>query len=178
VGPGNAYVAAAKRMAFGLIDIDMVAGPSEILVIADESTPARYAAADLLSQAEHDALSSPILVTTSRKLAEEVLAELEKQTALLPRADIIRRSLADYGAVIVCGSLEKAAELSNLVSPEHLEIMTENPRQLLPLIRNAGAVFLGKYTPEPLGDYMAGPSHVLPTSGTARFFSPLSAESF
>ncbi len=178
VGPGNAYVAAAKRLAFGMVDIDMVAGPSEILVIADSSAPARYVAADLLSQAEHDTLSSSVLVTTSAQLADEVRKELEKQTERLERAQIIRRSLADYGAIILCDSLEKAAEIANIVSPEHLEIMTENPRQVLPLIKNAGAVFLGQYSPEPLGDYMAGPSHVLPTSGTARFFSPLSSESF
>lgn len=178
VGPGNAYVAAAKRIAFGRVDIDMVAGPSEILVIADGTAPARYVAADLLSQAEHDTLASSVLVTTCAQLARDVVSELSRQNEKLERAQIIRKSLADYGAVILCDSLEKAAEIANIVSPEHLEIMTEKPRQVLPLIENAGAVFLGQYSPEPLGDYMAGPSHVLPTSGTARFFSPLSSESF
>jgi histidinol dehydrogenase len=178
VGPGNAFVAAAKRLAFGTVDIDMVAGPSEVLILADETANPAFAAADLLSQAEHDALASAILLTTCSDLASKVNSELERQLALLERADIIRKSLADFGACILCPSLRRAAELSNEIAPEHLEIMTENPREILPLIKNAGAVFLGAYSPEPLGDYLAGPDHVLPTSGTARFFSPLSAESF
>jgi histidinol dehydrogenase len=178
VGPGNAYVAAAKRLAFGTVDIDMVAGPSEVLILADETANPAFAAADLLSQAEHDALASAILLTTSSDLAEKVNSELERQTALLERADIIRKSLANFGACILCPTLRHAAALANEIAPEHLEILTENPREILPLIKNAGAVFLGAYSPEPLGDYLAGPNHVLPTSGTARFFSPLSAESF
>ena len=178
VGPGNAYVAAAKRLAYGTLDIDMVAGPSEVLVIADEFANPKYVAADLLSQAEHDVLASAVLLTTSADMAKAVDAEMERQTAYLSRAEIIRKSIADFGAAIVCESLEKAAETANEIAPEHLEICTRNPRELLPLIENAGAVFLGENAPEPLGDYMAGPDHVLPTSGTARFFSPLSVDSF
>ncbi|MCC8122878.1 MAG: histidinol dehydrogenase [Oscillospiraceae bacterium] len=178
VGPGNAYVAAAKRMAYGQLDIDMVAGPSEVLVIADDTARARYVAADLLSQAEHDRLASAILLTTSASMARSVDGELARQTAALSRAEIMEASLRDYGCIIICRDLAEAVALANEIAPEHLELMTENPRALLPEIRNAGAVFLGAYSPEPLGDYMAGPDHVLPTSGTARFFSPLSAESF
>ena len=178
VGPGNAYVAAAKRMAYGNLDIDMVAGPSEVLVIADESADPIYIAADLLSQAEHDKMASAVLLTTSQTLAEAVDRELVRQTGYLGRSAIIECSLRDFGCAIVCGSLEEAAKLANEIAPEHLEIVTEAPRQLLPGIKNAGAVFLGAYSPEPLGDYMAGPDHVLPTSGTARFFSPLSVDSF
>lgn len=178
VGPGNAYVAAAKRMAYGQLDIDMVAGPSEVLVIADESADPRFVAADLLSQAEHDVLASAVLLTTSLKLAEETARQIALQTKTLSRAGIIEKSLRDFGCAIVCESIEQAAELADEIAPEHLEIMTKRPREVLPLIRNAGAVFLGQWSPEPLGDYMAGPDHVLPTSGTARFFSPLSVESF
>ncbi len=178
VGPGNAYVAAAKRMAYGALDIDMVAGPSEVLVIADASANPRYIAADLLSQAEHDALASAVLLTTSEALAQAVDAEIVRQMGYLSRSAIMEASLRDYGCAIVCGSLDQAALLANEIAPEHLEIVTENPRALLPKIRNAGAVFLGAWSPEPLGDYLAGPDHVLPTSGTARFFSPLSVESF
>ncbi len=178
VGPGNAYVAAAKRMAYGMLDIDMVAGPSEVLVIADERADARFVAADLISQAEHDVLASAVLLTTSQALAGEVNRELRRQTSALSRAEIIRSSLRDFGCAVVCGSLEEAVDLANEIAPEHLELMTQNPRALLPGVKNAGAVFLGAWSPEPLGDYMAGPDHVLPTSGTARFFSPLSAESF
>lgn len=178
VGPGNAYVAAAKRMAYGTLDIDMVAGPSEVLVIADETAKPKYVAADLLSQAEHDKLASAILLTTSMALAEAVDEELVRQTGYLSRSDIMEASLASFGAVIVCDSLERCVELANEVAPEHLEIVTANPRALLPGIKNAGAIFLGEYAPEPLGDYLAGPDHVLPTSGTARFFSPLSVDSF
>ncbi len=178
VGPGNAYVAAAKRLAFGQLDIDMVAGPSEVLVIADETADPVYVAADLLSQAEHDMMASAVLVTDSSALADAVARELERQTAYLERREVMERSLMDYGAIIVCADLDQACAIANEIAPEHLEIMTKSPEDLLPQIQNAGAIFLGRYSPEPLGDYMAGPSHVLPTSGTARFFSPLSVDSF
>lgn len=178
VGPGNAYVAAAKRMAFGQVDIDMVAGPSEVLVIADKSARARYVAADLLSQAEHDKLASAILLTDDEMVAQAVMRELEIQTKQLSRQEIIRESLENYGAVIVCDSLDDCICLANEIAPEHLELVTNEPRDMVSRITNAGAIFVGEHSPEPLGDYMAGPSHVLPTSGTARFFSPLSAESF
>ena len=178
VGPGNAYVAAAKRMAYGSLDIDMVAGPSEVLVLADGTANPLYVAADLLSQAEHDRMASAVLITTSETLAEQVKAEMERQCAYLERKEIIEASLTNFGAILVCDTMEQAAELANEIAPEHLEICTEHPRDVLPLIKNAGAVFLGSWTPEPLGDYMAGPDHILPTSGTARFFSPLSVDSF
>ena len=178
VGPGNAYVAAAKRMAYGSLDIDMVAGPSEVLVIADETAEAKYVAADLLSQAEHDRLASAVLLTTSQALAEAVAAEMARQTGYLGRSEIIEASLRDFGCAIVCRDLEEALDLANEIAPEHLEIVTADPRALLPGVKNAGAVFLGAWSPEPLGDYLAGPDHVLPTSGTARFFSPLSVDSF
>ena len=178
VGPGNAFVAAAKRMAYGTLDIDMVAGPSEVLVIADDTANPAYTAADLLSQAEHDVMASAVLLTTSQGMAEKVAAEMERQTAYLSKKDIIEQSLRDYGAIIVCDSLEQCCELANEIAPEHLEVMTAEPQKLVPKLKNAGAIFLGQNTPEPLGDYMAGPCHVLPTSGTARFFSPLSVESF
>ena len=178
VGLGNAYVAAAKRMAYGTLDIDMVAGPSEVLVIADETARPKDVAADLLSQAEHDKLASAVLLTTSAALAQAVDAELVRQTGYLSRSEIMECALRDFGCAIVCRDLEQAAQLANEIAPEHLEIMTADPRALLPAIRNAGAVFLGAWSPEPLGDYLAGPDHVLPTSGTARFFSPLSVDSF
>jgi histidinol dehydrogenase len=178
VGPGNAFVAAAKRMAYGTLDIDMVAGPSEVLVIADETANPVYVAADLLSQAEHDVMASAVLLTTSETLAKQVEAEIGRQTGYLSRKEVMEQSLRDYGAIIVTDTLEQCCDLANEIAPEHLEIMTKEPRSLLPKILNAGAVFLGENTPEPLGDYMAGPCHVLPTSGTARFFSPLSVESF
>ncbi|MBE6948371.1 MAG: histidinol dehydrogenase [Ruminococcaceae bacterium] len=178
VGPGNAFVAAAKRMAYGKLDIDMVAGPSEVLVIADETANPEYVAADMLSQAEHDAMASSVLVTTSFDLAEKVREALIRQANALSRNEIIFKSLNDYGQLFVCESMEEAADLANEIAPEHLEIMTARPDAVLPMIKNAGAVFMGKNSPEPLGDYMAGPSHVLPTSGTARFFSPLSVDSF
>ena len=178
VGPGNAYVAAAKRLAYGALDIDMVAGPSEVLVIADASADPKFVAADLLSQAEHDKLASAVLLTDSMALAEAVDAEIVRQTGYLSRSEIMECSLRDFGCAIVCENLEACAALANEIAPEHLEIVTEDPRALLPSIRNAGAVFLGAWSPEPLGDYLAGPDHVLPTSGTARFFSPLSVESF
>ena len=177
-GPGNAYVAAAKRLVYGTIDIDMVAGPSEVLVIADESANPKYIAADLLSQAEHDVLASAVLLTTSETLARKVDEEILRQSAYLSRRAIIEQSLTDFGAAIVCPDLSVCAALANEIAPEHLEICTKEPRALLPLILNAGAVFLGENAPEPLGDYLAGPNHVLPTSGTARFFSPLSVDSF
>lgn len=178
VGPGNAFVATAKRMAYGKLDIDMVAGPSEVLVIADESANPKFVAADLLSQAEHDKLASAVLLTTSMELAEAVDAEIIRQTGYLSRSEIMETSLRDFGCAIVCDTLEQCVELANEIAPEHLEVVTENPRALLPGIKNAGAVFLGAWSPEPLGDYLAGPDHVLPTSGTARFFSPLSVDSF
>ena len=178
VGPGNIYVATAKRLVYGQVDIDMVAGPSEILVLADASADPRYLAADLMSQAEHDALASSILLTDSAEIAERTLAELEKQVQALPRQEIIRRSLADYGAVIVCRDMEEAVAFANRLAPECLEVMCSDPMSYIGRLDNAGSVFLGKYSPEPLGDYYAGPNHVLPTSGTARFFSPLSVDSF
>lgn len=178
VGPGNAFVATAKRLAYGKVDIDMVAGPSEVLVIADETANPAYVAADLLSQAEHDRLASAVLLTTSMELARAVDAEIVRQAGYLSRSDIMEASLRDFGCAIVCDSLEQAISLANEIAPEHLEIVTEDPRAVLPEIRNAGAVFLGEWSPEPLGDYLAGPNHVLPTSGTARFFSPLSVGSF
>lgn len=178
VGPGNAYVTAAKRLAYGTIDIDMIAGPSEILIIADRSANPAYIAADLMSQAEHDVLSSAILVTDNSYTAKQTVKEIEYRAQQLQRRDIIEASLRDFGAIIVCETIDKMIEIANEIAPEHLEIITKDPRSMLPKIRNAGAIFLGEYSPEPLGDYMAGPSHVLPTSGTARFFSPLSVDSF
>jgi len=177
-GPGNAFVAAAKSMVYGKVDIDMVAGPSEILIIADDTADAEYLAADMLSQAEHDALASSVLLTTSQRVAEETAAALKRQTAERSRREIIEKSLASNGLIVVCESLASAAEIANTIAPEHLEIVTENPMAMLPKIRNAGSIFLGAYSPEPLGDYMAGPNHVLPTSGTARFMSPLGVDSF
>lgn len=178
VGPGNAYVAAAKRLAYGALDIDMVAGPSEVLVIADSTADPKFIAADLLSQAEHDKLASAVLLTDSEALARAVDGEIVLQTGYLSRSEIMEASLRDFGCAIVCENLARCVELANEIAPEHLEIVTESPRELLPMVKNAGAVFLGAYTPEPLGDYLAGPDHVLPTSGTARFFSPLSVDSF
>ncbi len=178
VGPGNIYVATAKRYVFGQVDIDMIAGPSEILVIADDSADPAFVASDLLSQAEHDELASSILVTTSRTLAERVNAEVERQLANLSRKEIARKSIDRFGAILLVKTLQEAAEVSNSIAPEHLELAVDKPFDLLALIRNAGAIFLGHYTPEPVGDYIAGPNHVLPTGGTARFFSPLSTDSF
>lgn len=178
VGPGNAYVAAAKRLAYGALDIDMVAGPSEVLVIADNTADPKFIAADLLSQAEHDKLASAVLLTDDPELAQAVDTEIARQTGCLSRSEIMEDSLRDFGCAIVCDRLESCVALANEIAPEHLEIVTKSPRELLPLVKNAGAVFLGAYTPEPLGDYLAGPDHVLPTSGTARFFSPLSVDSF
>ena len=178
VGPGNAFVASAKRQAYGKLDIDMVAGPSEVLVIADGKANPKFVAADLLSQAEHDKLASAVLLTDSMELAQAVDEEIIRQTGYLSRSEIMECSLRDFGCAIVCSSLNDCAALANEIAPEHLEIVTEDPRALLPAIKNAGAVFLGAWSPEPLGDYLAGPDHVLPTSGTARFFSPLSVDSF
>ena len=178
VGPGGVFVATAKRKVFGRVDIDMIAGPSEILVLADGKTNPRWAAADLLSQAEHDVLSSAVLVTDSRPLAEAVQAELEAQLETLPRRDVARQSIEDNGKIIVTDSLEKAVEAVNLIAPEHLELCVDDPFALLPAIKNAGSVFLGRTTPEALGDYFAGPNHTLPTSGTARFSSPLGVDDF
>jgi histidinol dehydrogenase len=178
VGPGNIYVATAKRMVFGDVDIDMIAGPSEILIIADSSANPVFIAADLLSQAEHDEFSSVLLITPSKKLSVAVKKELERQIRNLKRRSIAKKSLDNYGALIITKTLKEAAELSNTIAPEHLEIMTKEPKKILPMIRNAGAIFLGEWTPEALGDYAAGPNHTLPTSGTARFSSPLGVYDF
>ena len=178
VGPGGVFVATAKRKVFGRVAIDMIAGPSEILVLADGNTNPRWTAADLLSQAEHDVLASAVLVTDSRPLAEAVQAEVERQLETLPRRDIARRSIEENGRIIVADSLEKAVEAVNRIAPEHLELCVDDPFALLPRIQNAGSVFLGRSTPEALGDYFAGPNHTLPTSGTARFSSPLGVEDF
>lgn len=178
VGPGNIFVATAKKLLYGTVDIDMIAGPSEILILADETAPAKFVAADLMSQAEHDKLASAILITTSQKLAEETVQELERQVQDLSRKDIIEQSLRDYGAIFVCEDVDYAVELANEFAPEHLEVMLQNPMEYIGKLDNAGSVFLGNYAPEPLGDYYAGPNHVLPTSGTARFFSPLSVDAF
>ncbi len=178
VGPGNIFVATAKKLLYGVVDIDMIAGPSEILVIADETANPKFAAADLMSQAEHDKLASAIMVTTSEKLADETIAEINRQKEYLSRKEIIEKSLDDYGAIIIVDSREKAVELANRIAPEHLEVLMDNPMELLGSLDNAGSVFLGHYASEPLGDYFAGPNHVLPTSGTARFFSPLGVASF
>ena len=177
-GPGNIFVALAKRSVYGHVNIDSVAGPSEILVVADETANPVYTAADLLSQAEHDEMASAILITTSEKLANEVQSEIEKQTAVLERKAIIEKSIENYGAIIVAENIDETFELSNSIAPEHMEVCMASPFEMLPKIKNAGAIFLGHYTPEPLGDYMAGPNHVLPTGGTARFFSPLSIDDF
>jgi len=178
VGPGNAYVAEAKRYAFGTVDIDMIAGPSEILVIADENANPKLIAADMLSQAEHDRLAAAILVTDSNLLANLVTHELELQLESLPRRDIAEASLRDYGAICICDNLDSAAALANAIAPEHLEVLTSDTKKIVDQIRNAGAIFVGNNSPEPLGDYFAGPSHILPTNGTAKFFSPVSVESF
>ena len=178
VGPGNIYVALAKRIVYGYCDIDMIAGPSEITVVADETANPRFVAADLLSQAEHDALASAILVTDSEKLAGEVKKELEIQLNQLPRKEMAEKSLKDFGAIIVVDNMDSAIEVVNKIAPEHLELCVSEPFGLLGYIKNAGAIFLGNYSSESLGDYYAGPNHVLPTSGTARFFSPLNVSEF
>lgn len=178
VGPGNIYVATAKKHLYGVVDIDMIAGPSEILILADQTADPKFLAADLMSQAEHDLLASAILLTDSEKLAQEVMEELGRQIQNLSRKEIIESSLDHYGAILVCGNLQEAVEFANELAPEHLEVCCENPMEYIGKLDNAGSVFLGNYSPEPLGDYFAGPNHVLPTSGTARFFSPLSVDSF
>ena len=178
VGPGNAYVAAAKRLAYGQLDIDMIAGPSEVLVIADSTANPKFVAADLMSQAEHDVLASAVLLTDSLNLAQAVAKEVERQCAGLSRKEVIAASMRDFGCALVCENLDECVELANQIAPEHLELCVADTQTLLPKIKNAGAVFVGNWSPEPLGDYMAGPNHVLPTSGTARFFSPLSVTSF
>lgn len=178
VGPGNIYVATAKRYVFGQVDIDMIAGPSEVLVIADDSADPSFVAADLLSQAEHDELASAILVTNSRSIAEKVDAEVERQMKTLIRKEIATKAIDRFGVIVLVKDLAEAAEVSNSIAPEHLELSVEKPFELLALIKNAGAIFLGHFTPESVGDYVAGPNHVLPTGGTARFFSPLSTDDF
>lgn len=178
VGPGNAYVAEAKRQVYGLVAIDMIAGPSDILVIADETCSAKYVAADMLSQAEHDENASAVLVTDSAAFAEKVSAEIERQLPLLPRHEITRLSIDKNGKIIVADSLEQIFEIANTIAPEHLEICLEEPFSYLDRVKNAGSVFLGKYCPEALGDYFAGPNHTLPTLGTSRFSSPLSVDDF
>lgn len=178
VGPGNIFVATAKRLLYGIVDIDMVAGPSEILVVADTTADPKFLAADLMSQAEHDKLASAILLTTSSDLAKQTKHEIEKQIKKLERQEIIQESLDNYGEIIVCENLEQAIKFANELAPEHLELCVAEPLKYIGKVDNAGSVFLGNYSPEPLGDYYAGPNHVLPTSGTARFFSPLSVDSF
>ena len=178
VGPGNIFVATAKKLLYGVVDIDMVAGPSEILIIADKSAKPAFLAADLMSQAEHDKMASSILLTTSESVAKATAKEIEKQLVSLERWDIIEKSLEDYGEIIVCEDLQQAIDFANELAPEHLELCVEEPLKYIGVIDNAGSVFLGNWSPEPLGDYYAGPNHVLPTSGTARFFSPLSVDSF
>lgn len=178
VGPGNIYVALAKKAVYGYVSIDSVAGPSEILVIADETANPRYVAADLLSQAEHDELASAILVTTSAELAEKVSDEVDGFLKELSRAEIIQKSLDNYGYILVAQTMEEAIETANEIASEHLEILTKKPFDVMTKIRNAGAIFLGEYASEPLGDYFAGPNHILPTNGTAKFFSPLSVDDF
>lgn len=178
VGPGNIFVATAKKLLYGTVDIDMIAGPSEILIVADKTANPRFLAADLMSQAEHDKLASAILLTDSADIAEQTKAELEAQMQKLCRREIIESSLDNFGAIIVCSDMNQAVDFANELSPEHLEVCCENPMEYVGKLDNAGSVFLGNYSPEPLGDYFAGPNHVLPTSGTARFFSPLSVDSF
>lgn len=178
VGPGNIFVALAKRMVFGHVSIDSVAGPSEVMVLADETANPRYVAADLLSQAEHDEMASAILVTTSEELADKVSEETEKIISVLSRKDIIRKSVDNYGYILVADNMEDAIDTVNEIASEHLEIVTSNPFDTMTKIKNAGAIFLGEYSSEPLGDYFAGPNHVLPTNGTAKFFSPLSVDDF
>lgn len=178
VGPGNIYVALAKRAVYGHVSIDAIAGPSEILVIADETANPRYVAADLLSQAEHDELASAILVTTSQELAEKVSEEVDGFLNELSRSEIIRKSLDNYGYILVADTMEEVIDIANEIASEHLEIQTKNPYDIMTRIRNAGAIFIGEYSSEPLGDYFAGPNHVLPTNGTAKFFSPLSVDDF
>ena len=178
VGPGNIYVALAKKAVYGHVSIDAIAGPSEIMVVADETANPRYVAADLLSQAEHDEMASAILVTTSEKLAREVSDQIDGFLKELSRADIIQKSLDNYGYILIADTMDEVIDTANEIASEHLEIMTKNPYDTMTRIRNAGAIFIGEYASEPLGDYYAGPNHVLPTNGTAKFFSPLSVDDF
>ena len=178
VGPGNIFVATAKKLLYGTIDIDMIAGPSEILIIADSTARPDFLAADLMSQAEHDKMASSILITPDEALAKATAGEIEKQMQTLSRREIIRESIDTFGAIIVCKDMDEAVDFANELAPEHLEVCCENPLEYIGRLDNAGSVFLGNYSPEPLGDYYAGPNHVLPTSGTARFFSPLSVDDF
>ncbi|AYD41434.1 histidinol dehydrogenase [Clostridium fermenticellae] len=178
VGPGNVFVAEAKKSVFGYVGIDMIAGPSEILILADGSANPKYIAADLMSQAEHDKLASAILITDSEELSEKVTIELQRQVKTLSRKNIILESLKNYGLIIVTDNIENGIRLSNIIAPEHLELCVREPFSILESIKNAGSIFMGNFAPEPLGDYIAGPNHVLPTSGTARFFSPLSVDDF
>ena len=177
-GPGNIYVALAKRSVFGYVGLDSIAGPSEITVLADETANPAFVAADMISQAEHDEMASAVLVTTSRTLAEQVESELRRQTDLLSRKDIISKSLDSFGMLLVADNMETAIDAVDAIAPEHLEIQTRDPFETMTMVRNAGAIFLGAYSSEPLGDYYAGPNHILPTSGTARFFSPLTVDDF
>ncbi|HHV16483.1 MAG TPA: histidinol dehydrogenase [Gelria sp.] len=177
-GPGNIYVTLAKKMVYGEVNIDMLAGPSEILIVADKKANPVYLAADMMSQAEHDVLARSILVSDSEDLIIQVEAELNRQVEGMSRGEIIKKSLEDYGALVLGSSIEEACEIANLVAPEHLELMVENPFSILSKIHNAGAIFMGEYTPEPVGDYYAGPNHILPTGGTARFYSPVSVDTF
>lgn len=178
VGPGNIYVATAKKQLYGTVDIDMIAGPSEILIIADKTAEPEFLAADLMSQAEHDELASAVLITDSQEIAEQTVSAIYRQIQYLERREIIEKSLDNFGGVIVCGNMEEAIGFANDLAPEHLEVCCENPFEYIGKLDNAGSIFLGNYSPEPLGDYYAGANHVLPTSGTARFFSPLSVDSF
>ena len=178
VGPGNIFVALAKKAVYGYVSIDSIAGPSEILVVADETANPRYVAADLLSQAEHDELASAILVTTSMELAEKVSKEVDGFLQVLSRSEIIKKSLDNYGYILVVDTMDEAVETANNIAPEHLELVTANPFEVMTKIRNAGAIFIGEYSSEPLGDYFAGPNHILPTNGTAKFFSPLGVDDF
>ncbi len=177
-GPGNIFVALAKKAVYGYVSIDSIAGPSEVLVLADETANPRYVAADLLSQAEHDELASAILITTSKELAEQVSVEVDKFVAALPRQEIMQKSLDNYGYILLAENMEQAIETTNEIASEHLEILTKNPFDVMTKIRNAGAIFLGEYSSEPLGDYFAGPNHILPTNGTAKFFSPVNVDDF
>ena len=178
VGPGNIFVATAKKLLYGTVDIDMIAGPSEILIVADKTADPKFLAADLMSQAEHDRLASSILLTDSEEIAEKTKSEIARQVQYLSRKEIIEYSLDNYGAIIVCSDISQVIDFANELAPEHLEVCCANPMEYVGKLDNAGSVFLGNYSPEPLGDYFAGPNHVLPTSGTARFFSPLSVDSF
>jgi histidinol dehydrogenase len=177
-GPGNIFVATAKKLVYGEVNIDMIAGPSEIGILADESAREDYIAIDLLSQAEHDEMASSILITTDSELANRVSDKVEEFLSTLSREEIARKSIEERGAIIVTNSMDEAIELMNEIAPEHLEVMTKNPMELLPVIKHAGAIFLGENTPEPIGDYVAGPNHTLPTGGTAKFYSPLSVEHY